>query len=347
MDDNCFANIFNKMADQKSLELIDSKLRSWSSDQNSLIKYMATDENEWKLSDYDQFLPRMHKGQFLTVYGTTSECLMTCVILAQMQVRVDMLCLTDFEEEFKSFTQMYSCISVTKLISDYRDSFVVIASRKCGSQLYAKLIGEYFPRDNVFLPRTGLLYATTGFQYFDCPYIQPGENEVFVDCGAFDALNSKQFAEWCGNKYERIVAFEPSSGMYDSIKKTVKLPRFEIYGVATGADKHEAFFSDDESTGSMVVKSGGNKVQVDSIDNILNGGYCSFIKMDVEGAELDTLKGAVNTIKNYKPRLAICIYHKPSDIGEILPFIESIRNDYKYCVRHYTSCDWETVLYAF
>ncbi len=78
----------------------------------------------------------------------------------------------------------------------------------------------------------------------------------------------------------------------------------------------------------------------------MGGERATFIKLDVEGAELETLKGAERTIKEYKPRLAISIYHKPSDIYEIPELLMEYRSDYKFYIRHYTSYVWETVLYA-
>ena len=57
----------------------------------------------------------------------------------------------------------------------------------------------------------------------------------------------------------------------------------------------------------------GDILEVDAIDNVLAGGRATFIKMDIEGAELDALKGAEKTIRAWRPLLAICAYHKPED----------------------------------
>ena len=78
--------------------------------------------------------------------------------------------------------------------------------------------------------------------------------------------------------------------------------------------------------------------------------------MDVEGAELEALRGAKLTITRDKPKLAICIYHRPEDIIDIPLYIMDQRDDYRFWIRHhncrnnpfYPSCGyvWETVLYA-
>lgn len=54
------------------------------------------------------------------------------------------------------------------------------------------------------------------------------------------------------------------------------------------------------------------------------------IKTDVEGAEQELLKGAINTIKTQKPVLLISLYHNPSDFFEIKPLIESWNLGYKF-----------------
>ena len=70
------------------------------------------------------------------------------------------------------------------------------------------------------------------------------------------------------------------------------------------------------------------------------------IKMDIEGAETEALKGAKMIIKRDKPVLAISIYHKPEDIIELPELISDIHEGYKFYLRHYSLSWYDTVLYA-
>lgn len=75
-------------------------------------------------------------------------------------------------------------------------------------------------------------------------------------------------------------------------------------------------------------------------------GGVTYIKMDVEGAELKSLMGAKNVIRNYHPRLAISIYHSDEDMIGIIEYVKENYPFYKLYVRHYTYFYADTVLYA-
>ena len=60
-----------------------------------------------------------------------------------------------------------------------------------------------------------------------------------------------------------------------------------------------------------------------------------YIKLDIEGAELDCLKGAAKSIVRWKPKMAISAYHKPEDIWELANYVNSLRADYEFELRHY------------
>lgn len=95
-------------------------------------------------------------------------------------------------------------------------------------------------------------------------------------------------------------------------------------------------------------KHGGVLVNAVKIDDYCNSHNIvpSFIKMDIEGSELSALHGAEETIKKFKPRLAICVYHKPwEDLWAIPYFIKECVPSYKLYLKksHYV---WESVLFA-
>ena len=63
-----------------------------------------------------------------------------------------------------------------------------------------------------------------------------------------------------------------------------------------------------------------------------------YIKLDIEGAELDMLNGAAKTITRWKPKMAVSAYHKPEDLWTLATYIKSLRGDYEFQFRHHP-CD--------
>jgi hypothetical protein len=90
-------------------------------------------------------------------------------------------------------------------------------------------------------------------------------------------------------------------------------------------------------------------VNTETIDNFVQKNKIAkidFIKLDIEGAEYECLLGASNTIKKFKPKLAICLYHKDSDFWKLPILIKNLVSDYKVFVEHHHVNQEETVLYA-
>lgn len=85
------------------------------------------------------------------------------------------------------------------------------------------------------------------------------------------------------------------------------------------------------------------------IDSLVDEGIIErvdFIKMDVEGSELDALCGAEESLKRWRPRLAISIYHRPEDYFSIIRYLSWLDLGYSFFIDHYTIHSEETVLYA-
>ncbi|AEF19956.1 MULTISPECIES: FkbM family methyltransferase [unclassified Hydrogenobaculum] len=161
------------------------------------------------------------------------------------------------------------------------------------------------------------------------------EGDVVFDCGANSSkdayINCLYFAKKAG-KNGKVYAFEPIPRIYNELLEDVK--GFEnIIPVNKGvSDRKQTVYFKDLGGGSRIDTAGDIEVELISIDEFVkehNIPKVDFIKMDIEGAELDALKGAINTIKTFKPKLAICIYHKPEHFYEIPTFIKSIVPEYK------------------
>lgn len=71
-----------------------------------------------------------------------------------------------------------------------------------------------------------------------------------------------------------------------------------------------------------------------------------FIKMDIEGAELDALKGAEASIRKHRPKLAISLYHSPEDFDAIPRYLAGLNLGYRFYLDHHTIYQNETVLFA-
>ena len=103
----------------------------------------------------------------------------------------------------------------------------------------------------------------------------------------------------------------------------------------------------DDAYSNDITSKGDLKTEIVTLDEDIKD-KLTLIKMDIEGAEKDALKGCINHIKNEKPKLLICVYHGNTDIFEIPKLIKEMRSDYKFYLR---SSGWqyapsEIVLYA-
>lgn len=185
-------------------------------------------------------------------------------------------------------------------------------------------------------------------QYFDKEVMAAKPEEVFIDGGCFDCATDKRFIEWCSGSYRKIYAFEPDAENYRRCKEICEremMRNVEIYKRGLWDCETELSFQETGGQGSKLGE-GKNTVLTAVIDRVAGDEPVSLIKLDVEGAELEALKGARETIVKNHPRLAISIYHKPEDIFTIPEYILSLHQDYRFYIRHYQMSPCETILYA-
>ena len=244
--------------------------------------------------------------------------------------------------------EIFGCkvVSPYELEKKYRECVCIIGSNKYRQIIYEQLLEE-FPRKNILYPIMGVLYADMGWQYFD--YFKPNKNEVFVDGGVYNGWTSGGFARWTNNDYEAIYGFEANPSCIERCKNYYieNLHDAQIIERGMWSEKTQLHFQGGYSGAARVSDDGEVIVEVDTIDNVLEGNRVSFIKMDIEGAEYHALLGAKKTIMKHRPRMALSLYHNPWDVIEIPSLILKYDDSYRFAVRQYRAAGGETVLYVF
>jgi FkbM family methyltransferase len=188
-------------------------------------------------------------------------------------------------------------------------------------------------------------------QYFPS-FIGLNEQEIIIDGGAFTGDTLLEYIQTY-KSFKEYHAFEPSRHNYNRLIKLTQQNTF-YYNKGIGKSNEILLFNDgnSQSTTSSFLQSTFNQniyneVQIVKLDDTIQN--ATFIKLDIEGAELDALIGSVELISKYKPKMAICIYHKFEHLWEIIELVNSIRGDYKFSIRYHSKDKilTELVLYAY
>lgn len=193
--------------------------------------------------------------------------------------------------------------------------------------------------------------------------VNVAKGDVILDCGAFVGDSALVFAHDTNFDCE-VHLFEIMNKNISFIKRNIeanpKLQNLLKVNQLALADKSdiEVHLSENGASskvgGSGLVGSNHYKsdytVKTISIDDYVrrNGlKKVDFIKMDIEGHETPALEGARETISKFKPKLAICVYHKPDDCKTIPKILLEYNKDYKfYFGWNNIAYGWEAVLYA-
>lgn len=237
-------------------------------------------------------------------------------------------------------------IMASEFLKSYKDEKVVISSYKNKDAMKEQCIRAGVPMDNI-IDAGNVIYALTeGKIYFDEEIPIKPKSGVFIDGGCFDGSDSRRYVDqFHGN----VICFEPDEKNIGRIAE--KLYGYEknyrIIPKALWRGENKLSFSADGNYGSHIEEgNSGCTIFATSIDAVVEKTGVAMIKMDIEGAELEALQGAENTIKRDHPILAISVYHKPADILAVPEYILSVFEGYKLYLRHYSFSWYDTVLYA-
>jgi len=239
-------------------------------------------------------------------------------------------------------------LSPEDALSRYLSAKIIICTRLYYSEI-VKQLSEMGVCEDRIINAGDIIDGLAAKQYFSLDELPHDINEVFADVGSFDGKSSVHFAEWSG-EYSKIYCFEPDKKNIPkcecNLEQIIQNEKVEIIRKGVWSSETTLRFSSIGSGASALSDTGEDRVDVTTIDTVFENRDVSFIKMDIEGAEYEALIGAEKTIKKQKPKLAICVYHKPEDIIAIPSLILSMNPEYKLYLRHYSIAAAETVLYA-
>lgn len=189
-------------------------------------------------------------------------------------------------------------------------------------------------------------------QYFPEDIFDNSLNHVFIDCGAYDGDTVKHFLKKTNSSFSKIVAVEPDPFNFQHLNMFVqKLPdkiktKISLIQKAVGQNENKLRFAGLGTASSKSASDGCIEVDCITLDNMAKNLKPTFIKMDIEGAEIDALIGAKNIIVQNRPSLAICVYHKQDHLWQIPLLIKSFSNQYRLFLRPHDEEGWDLVCYA-
>jgi FkbM family methyltransferase len=202
--------------------------------------------------------------------------------------------------------------------------------------------------------------------YFCLPEFSGNFDEAFVDAGAFVGDTVERFIWENLGTFRHVYAFEPGFKQFKALERRVRRLAEEWAfepaavslvkaGLSSAEGRMACTFTNDSPLrhGLAVSDQGGSGpldeqlgARVCTLDAYLEGRPVTFIKVDVEGMEMELLRGAQATIRRYRPKLALCVYHYPSDLYEVAEYVRSLVPEYKFSLRQHAPIFGDFVLYC-
>lgn len=202
--------------------------------------------------------------------------------------------------------------------------------------------------------------------YFCLPEFAGNFDESFVDAGAFVGDTVERFIWENLGTFRHIYAFEPGYRQFKALehrmhrlasewafdRASVSLVRA---GLSDSPGQMTCTFLDDAPLrhGLSKFRSEAGAAEDDptsakvlTLDSYLEGSQVSFIKADVEGMEMELLRGAQHTIRTCRPKMSLCVYHYPSHLYEAVEYVQHLVPEYRFSLRLHAPLFGDFVLYC-
>jgi len=181
------------------------------------------------------------------------------------------------------------------------------------------------------------------------------EDEVFIDCGAFDGDTIRSFVKRRGESFGSIESFEPDPANFKLLEREVaRLPerirsKVRIHSCAIGARTGTVRFTAQGDEASCVASGNADgvvEIPCVDLDHFLSGAAPTYIKMDIEGYEPEGLEGASGIIRRHAPALDVCVYHRQDHLWRVPLQMRALSDEYALFLRPHLLATWDLVCYA-
>ncbi len=181
------------------------------------------------------------------------------------------------------------------------------------------------------------------------------DEEDFVDGGAYDGDTLRSYLA-SRDRFASYTALEPDPPNFEALQRYVSsLPsvvanRIELLALAAYSSRQRMRIAGSGSAAAALVAVDGpadtNDVECVTLDELFTSRRMSFLKLDIEGAEPEAIKGAAAAIKRDRPIIAVCVYHLQNHLWRLPMLIASLVDDYRFHLRPYNEEGWDLVCYA-
>ncbi|MBT3789498.1 MAG: FkbM family methyltransferase [Alphaproteobacteria bacterium] len=193
--------------------------------------------------------------------------------------------------------------------------------------------------------------VTTDNRYFIPEVLSElSDRKSFLDVGAHVGEVAEQYINLVGPDFDKIWAIEPDKNNLKRLKTfkenlpTNVIEKVEIIPAIAGEHVGEQLFFEGLGYASQLSELGAEALEVIALDDLsLAPG---FIKMHLEGAELNALKGARNLIASHRPVIAVTTYHNSNGLWALPRWVMDEFPDYKFLMRLHGWCGTGAVLYG-
>ena len=188
------------------------------------------------------------------------------------------------------------------------------------------------------------------YEHYLHPIVRAEPGDTVIDGGPADGQTTAMFARQVGPT-GKVIAFEPVKRyVAETWEQTQSFTNVVIENLGLWSGKQTFHIENRQETSKLTTEPTelSEECRATDLDSYLaeKGVGCDMIKLDIEGAETECLKGAMATIRKYRPKLQISIYHRPIDYIDLALMIIRENLDYDFYIGHHLPWFNESVLYA-